>query len=103
MSPRTTTGITVAGGNGYGLGDNQLDWLYAVFVDNNGNIYIADTGISRIQKWDPGAKAGITVTGGNGVGSESYQLTVPTDVLVDTNGNIYIAYRGNNRIQKWAP
>jgi sugar lactone lactonase YvrE len=92
---------TVAGGNGTGSAANQLSHPNGVFVDSNGDIFIADVGNNRIQKWTPGATQGITVAGGNGYGPAPNQLASPMGVFVDSNGNIFIADYGNNRIQKW--
>ena len=74
-----------------------------VFVDNTGNIYIADQGLSRIRKVDT---SGIitTVAGGGTVVDTTIatatRLSGPTDVIVDGDGNIYIADRGNHRVRK---
>lgn len=96
-----TTGITVAGGNGAGSGQNQLNFPYSVFIDPNNNLYIADTQNHRIQKWEAGATAVITVAGGNGAGANGNQLNTPTCVWVDADQNIYVMDSFNNRIQKW--
>ncbi|MDB4742561.1 NHL repeat-containing protein, partial [Cyclobacteriaceae bacterium] len=95
--------ITVAGGNGYGSNANQLQSPEGAAIDEVGNIYIADTRSSRIQKWTPGATEGITVAGGNGGGSNANQLDYPEGVAIDAVGNLYIADRYNHRIQKWTP
>jgi sugar lactone lactonase YvrE len=93
---------TVAGGN-YGSAANQISNAKGVYVDSNGNIFVADFNNHRIQKWTPGAIEGITVAGGNGQGSSDNQLSNPSDVYVDNNGNIFVADASNNRIQKWTP
>ena len=95
--------VTVAGGNGAGNAANQLGYSYGVFVDENGNIFVADNDNNRIQEWAPGSSSGITVAGGNGAGSAANQLNGPSAVFVDKAGSIYIADAGNNRIQKWLP
>ncbi|CAF1631360.1 unnamed protein product, partial [Didymodactylos carnosus] len=43
-------GITIAGGNGYGSALNQLDDPTDMALDSSGNLYIADSGNSRILK-----------------------------------------------------
>ena len=73
-----------------------------VFVDASGNIYVADLGNSRIQKWAPGATSGTTVAGGNGMGYGSGQFNALQGVFVDASGNIYVSDSENHRIQKWA-
>lgn len=95
--------ITVAGGNGAGKGANQLNNPNRFFLDKSGNMYIADMGNSRIQKWSPGATSGVTVAGGNGIGSAANQFDRPTSVATDSKGNLYITDQNNARIQKWAP
>ena len=74
-----------------------------MYIDANGNIYIADTGNHRVQKWTPGATSGITVAGTGISGNSSSALSMPNDVYVAADGAIYIADTGNNRIQKWLP
>ncbi len=111
---------TFAGGNLIALGDGgqatqaRLDFTpvfhAGLAVDNAGNLYIADTGDSRVRKVDTSGK--ITTVAGNsqslGIGSfsgdggpaTSAGLNSPDGVALDSAGNIYIADRGNNRIRK---
>ncbi len=96
-------GITVAGSS-HGTSGNTPDLLNSpigIFLDDTGNLYIADQANDRIQKWIPGTGTGITVAGGNGFGSSSKQLFSPSSVFVDDSGYIFIADKVNNRIQKW--
>ena len=71
---------TVAGGNGYGSNNNQVARPQGTFVDNLGNLYIADNANGRIQKWLPGAKEGQTVL---------TDLWDPRDVFVDSDNFMY--------------
>ncbi|MES2777524.1 MAG: fibronectin type III domain-containing protein [Bacteroidota bacterium] len=96
-------GKTVAGGNGIGAAPNQFNAPFGITKDAMGNLYVADAGNHRIQKFLPGNNNGITVAGGNGAGAGANQLNNPRGVFVDANGNIYVADAGNNRIQKWLP
>ncbi len=104
--PNSTTGtlgVTVAGGN-QGNGSNDLTQPQGLYVDATGNIYVADQGNHRIQRFPAGSNAttnAITVAGGNGPGSAANQLNSPSGVYVDGAGNIYIADTQNERIQKW--
>jgi gliding motility-associated-like protein len=102
-TPGSSTGITVAGGNGPGAAVNQLHSPFGLFVDGVGNLYVVDEDNHRVQKWPPGATAGVTVAGGNGKGSGPHQLDYPMGLAVDAAGNLFIADVQNNRIQKWAP
>ena len=104
FAPGDTVGVIVAGGNGRnGNAANQLNAPWGVFVDLEGNIYVADYLNDRVQKWAPGATEGITVAGGNGSGNAANQLYRPSGVFVDLEGNIYVADYSNHRVQKWAP
>ncbi|CAF4769091.1 unnamed protein product, partial [Rotaria sp. Silwood2] len=48
-------GLTVAGGNGYGNGINQLSNPYGLHVDDDQTIYVADWLNHRIVEWKWGA------------------------------------------------
>jgi hypothetical protein len=98
-----STGVTVAGGNGAGMADNQMTHPMGLVLDNHGNIYVADQANNRVQRWAPGATSGLTVAGGNGQGSAANQLDTPGDVALDGHGNVYVADSFNRRIQRWAP
>ena len=103
--------ITVAGGGTSELGDNapatsaQLLLPRAVAVDSAGNLYITDTGNSRIRKVSNGV---ITTVAGNGTfgfsgdngPATSAGLSTPFGVAVDSAGNVYIADTENSRIRK---
>ena len=96
-------GTIVVGNAGRGSAANQLNEPNNFFFDQAGNLYVADLGNNRIQKFAPGAISGITVAGGNGFGSAANQFAWPTDVRMDAIGNLYITDELNNRVQKWAP
>jgi sugar lactone lactonase YvrE len=102
-APGAATGVTAAGGHGYGAAPNQLANPAALFVTHDGVIYVADAGNQRVQKWTANAAEGITVAGGNGAGGKPNQLNYPSGIYVDNEGNVYVADRYNNRIQEWAP
>jgi len=103
-APGATSGTTVAGQSDgtYGSGASQLSTPIGIYVDDSGNIYVADAGNDRIQEWAPGATSGITVAGGVR-GSGASQLSNPFPIFVDSSGNIYIGDINNYRVQKWAP
>jgi sugar lactone lactonase YvrE len=103
-SSSTFAPSTVAGGNGIGSASNQLDDNSGIYMDAAGNLYIADVGNHRIQKFPAGstsADTAITVAGGNGAGFGATQLSAPTGVFVDAAGVIYVADQANHRIQQF--
>ncbi len=106
---------TVAGGGSAYPGDggaatnanmSYFPSVYAVALDNSGNLFIADLGFGRIRKVDTNGI--ITTVAGNGTNSYSgdggaatnASLYYPEGVACDTSGNLYIADTYNNRIRK---
>jgi len=81
-----------------GSGDGQFMSPNGVAVDSSGNIYVADTGNARIQKFDSN---GNFILKFGTVGSDIGQFAFPFGVAVDSTGNIYAADSGNDRIQKF--
>jgi hypothetical protein len=79
----------------------QNSWFsspFGVGVDSSGNIYVADTGNQRIQKF---ASSGAFVTKWGGPGAGSGQFSSPGGVSVDGSGNVYVVDQFNNRMQKF--
>ncbi len=100
----TTNVTTVAGGNGPGSGNNQLDTPYDVCVSKKtGDIYIADTLNNRVQRWSPGATSGVTIAGIVGSsGTASTLLHSPVFVALSPNETfLYVSDNGNNRVQRF--
>lgn len=71
-----------------------------VAVDVNGNVYVAESGASRIRKYD---KNGVLVATLGTTGTGNGQMQQPTGVAVDANGNVFFADRGNKHVQRLAP
>ena len=105
----TVAGIGVSGCSGDGGRARPLMRCWepsGVAMDTSGNLYIADTGNSRIRKVT--SDGIITTVAGNVVGgysgdggpATSAQLAGPRGVTVDTSRNLYIADTGNSRIRK---
>ncbi|CAF1539411.1 unnamed protein product, partial [Rotaria sordida] len=94
-------GTLVAGGNGKGVGLNQLNCPYYIFVDQQQTVYVSDWNNHRVMKWNKGAKEGIVVAGGQGQGNALTQLSCPQGLFVDTLGTIYVADSVNDRVMRW--
>jgi len=81
-----------------GSGNSEFSWPLGIAVDVSGNVYVADTGNNRIQKFDSNGTF-LTKWGTPGTGDD--QFNSPRGVAVDAIGNVYVADTGNNRIQKF--
>lgn len=94
---------TVAGGNGLGAGNHQLNTPYGVCVSKKtGDIYIADTYNYRIQRWNPGATSGVTIAGSGRSGSNLTSLNAPYGVALNSNETyLYVTDRNNHRVQRF--
>jgi sugar lactone lactonase YvrE len=78
-----------------------LNWPFYLYVDNNDNIYLSDTGNHRVLLFLSNS-ANFTMVAGTGVmGNNSNQLNFPFGLFVNQNGTIYIADCYNHRIMKW--
>lgn len=100
------TGIPSFNGDGGAATSAWIFWPYGTFIDVSGNIYIADTGNSRIREVSAANGHISTVAGtvtagynGDGMAATSAELQEPGAVYVDPSGNIYISDTQNNRIR----
>src|SRR5437016_3835259 len=83
----------------YGLGKlGQFAFPQGISMDSSGNVYVTDTGNSRIEKFSPDGKF-ITSIGQSGL--KDGQFLSPRGVAADSQGSIYVADSGNNRIEKF--
>jgi uncharacterized protein (TIGR03437 family) len=80
-----------------------------VVVDDNGNIFIADTGNQRIRQVTPDGLihtiAGQDSPGfsGDGGPAAAAQINTPGGLFLDGAGDLYFADTGNNRIRRLLP
>jgi DNA-binding beta-propeller fold protein YncE len=79
-------------------GDGQFFFPVGVAMDAAGNVYVADTGNDRIQKFDG---LGNFLTKWGSAGSGDGEMLNPQGIAVDATGNIYVADGENFRIQKF--
>jgi sugar lactone lactonase YvrE len=90
---------------GWGLGGNQDGDLVGprgIAVDADLNVYVADTGNHRIQKFTIGRYAMFVAKWGS-KGTGAGQFDMPYAVATDVLGNVYVVDKGNSRIQKFTP
>jgi DNA-binding beta-propeller fold protein YncE len=82
----------------YGAGNGQFRNPYGVATDAAGNVYVADWGNYRIQKF---TNTGAYITQWGTYGTGDGQFDRPDGVATDAAGNVYVADIGNHRIQKF--
>ena len=109
---RTTSLIISDSGNErivrYSL-ENQLDKeilisdvaCFGLMMNDNGDLFVADSKRNEVKRWRNGEKQGIIVAGGNGEGDRLNQLNLPTYIFIDQDDAVYVSDSGNNRVMKW--
>ena len=91
----------MAGGHRQGDGFNQLSLPFALCIDDDGTLFIADTHNHRIVRWN--TKQCEIVAGRKGKGNRPDQLNAPVAVLIDPiNQKLIIGEEGNRRIMRWS-
>ncbi|CAF1557435.1 unnamed protein product [Didymodactylos carnosus] len=90
-------GVTVAGGNGQGNKNFQLNIPTAIYLNPKFELlYISNSVGNSLIKWKPSAEHGTFLVKPN-----SEQLKFPNGLALDLYGNIYVMDSGNARIQQF--
>jgi streptogramin lyase len=94
-------------GDGGPATDATLNFPSAVAVDNQGNLYIADTRNHRVRKVDNATGVITTIAGtgqhrfsGEGGPAVSAALNEPSALAIGLDGHLYVADQSNNRVRK---
>jgi hypothetical protein len=69
-----------------------------IAVDSSANVYVADLGNSRVEKFDSNG-AFIAQWGSAGIGNGQFALLM--GIALDSSGNVFVADSYNNRVQKF--
>jgi sugar lactone lactonase YvrE len=92
-----------------GYSTNNIVSMYipqGTSLDNQGNLYVANTGSFNILKITPSGNVSVFAGGGNTVGdgpANSVVLDHPTSLAFDANGNMYVVESGVNQIRRITP
>lgn len=91
-----SNGLFVSQWGSIGSGPGQFNNPRRVAVDPSGNVFVADFGNDRIEKFDGNGK--LLMTWGS-LGQNEGQLYNPTGMAVQfPSGNVYVVDTGNHRV-----
>jgi hypothetical protein len=92
-----TTATIAAGSDSEGSDSKSLSNPYGIFVDDNFDLYVADSANNRIQLFRSGQSDGITVAGITSL-NITIGLGYPTGVVLDADKYLFIVDREGSRI-----
>jgi tripartite motif-containing protein 71 len=84
----------------YGTAEGEFSYPNGITVDSNGQVYVVDSGNSRIQKFDADGNYLLQWgTSGGGTGEFLFFGTFYNNsITVDASNNVFVCDAGNNRI-----
>jgi sugar lactone lactonase YvrE len=92
-----TTGTTLFTIGSFGTGDGEFDQPRGIGFDTSGNIYVADLGNNRIEKFN---SSGVYQSQWGSTGEDDGQFNWPEGVAVDSNNNVFVTDY-SNKVQKF--
>ena len=100
----TITGTFVTKFGTEGTGNGEFKDPLGVTINNEGSVYVGDSGNSRVQEWEqvPIAPPAYTLKFGT-KGSENGQLKEPHGVAMAKSGNVYVLDTANSRVEEFSP
>ena len=93
--------IIAAGTDCSGSTDNTLYYPIGIFVDTDLNLFVADCGNDRVQKFPSKQLNAITVAGSGA--PDTIALNCPSGIVFDGNGYLFIVDGNNHRIVAAGP
>lgn len=85
-------------GTGPGTADGNLSRPYGVTFDSTGNVWVADRGNQRVQKF---SSTGVFLSKFGSAGSAVGRFSEPNAITIDSSNNLYVTDRNNHRVQKF--
>lgn len=82
-----------------GVDDGEFSSPTGIALDNDGNIYVADTDNHSVQKFDKDGK--FIARWGGEPSQEEGLFYYPRGLAVGPDGEVYVSDSGNNRVQKF--
>ena len=84
----------------YGNGSDQFRYLQRAVVDNDGNLYVSDSGNDRIKRYTRFMV--LDTSWGNG-GIVADGLDSPRGMAIDSAGRLYVADRNHDSVRRYKP
>jgi RHS repeat-associated protein len=82
-----------------GTGEEQFKEPQGIAIGAEGNVYVADTGNSRVDEWSAKGKF-VRKFASEGTGTD--QLKAPHSVATDSEGHVWVADTANNRLEEFS-
>ena len=101
FSSSASTTMIVAGNGTVGFSSTLLNSQAGIFVDVALQLYVADCGNNRVQRFPFGELSGTTVAGNGLMGA--MPLHCPTSIIIDSNNYLFIADYYGDRIVSSGP